>query len=122
MKYWLRNVLVVSLALLYGCLISTYGSVSVQHVVEKQYASDACHYLSTQITDLYCHTGHPETLTNIVPAFPYPLKTSDSNPVCALRNASRLCSTTFSDYSFYADYLIRRLEKPDIVYPFHSFW
>ncbi|RDB02727.1 hypothetical protein DVG78_27365 [Runella aurantiaca] len=110
---------------LYSFVLSLYsGNVFVNHSADSQLAdSQSKHSSSVQLPELFCLTAHAEISVAPLQSPSPPRPENFLNRFLAwYKTAEQLFETTFSQYSFYSLNLLVRLERTDIIFPFHYFW
>jgi hypothetical protein len=71
----------------------------------------------------FCPTAHAENVVSIAhPVQPSSIKSTVKKCSAGAKAIAQLFFTTFSQYSFYAQNGIARLQRTDIIFPFHYFW
>lgn len=119
----LRNIAVIKIALFYCCMIAINGGATLRISDNRHHSPD---HAVTSVTvtpiDHQAYAGQ-EKLTGFNAGTLSPVsKNQVREQLLAARIVAGCYHHTLSCYLFYADSQIRRLEKPDIVFPFHTFW
>lgn len=124
MKKVFRIFSLLTISALYSFVISLYSSnVFIDNFTFSQTNSDTKQYSSLVSSYLLCHTSQTEssiTVHNNAP--PSSLKNPFSEFSACIRTTEQLFFVTFSQYRFYSQNLLVRLQKTDIIFPFHYFW
>jgi hypothetical protein len=115
----------ISIALLYCFTIGLYSGMAFNgnaafakqaNATKETYgysisAKSFQHTVQTENAVTVCNHNSPVTVKNTFKEF------SDVNKV-----AEQILVHTFSQYSFYSNKLLVRLQNTDIIFPFHYFW
>lgn len=124
MKKVFRIFSLLTISALYSFVISLYSSNAfIDNCTFSQTNSDTKQYSSLISSTLLCHTAQTEssiTVHNNAP--PSSLKNPFSEFSACLRTTEQLFFNVFSQYHFYSQNLLVRLQKTDIIFPFHYFW
>lgn len=125
MKIIVRKVALANLILLYGFVICLYSSAFsgnifyAQHITDHQTES----YNSVISKTVFCHTTPSETSVNVVShVTPSPYKNQLLDFAEGNRITEQVFLTNFIQYNFFSKYLLLRLSRYAIIYPFHYFW
>jgi hypothetical protein len=119
----LRHIVVIKIALLYCCLIVVNGGATPR--VSDDFHLTAGHpetCVTTIPVDHQAYAGQAKLVNANVGKLPQISKNQVREQMLAVRTIAGYYHHALSCYLFYADSQIRRLEKPDIVFPFHTFW
>ncbi|MDP4203537.1 MAG: hypothetical protein Q8861_12650 [Bacteroidota bacterium] len=122
MKKMFRNYMLVKIALLCCFVMNLNGGIPLQAAEATHHSSHSSFILSVSPVDHFGIAGQAKLSGGANVSLPVMSKNHVRETTLAIRNIASVYFNNLSQYTFYADNLIRRLEKPDIVYPFHSFW
>lgn len=119
----LRNIAVVKIALLYCCMIAINGGATLRISDNRHHSTDhavAC--VTVAPVDHQAYAGQEKLTGFNAGTLSQISKNQVRENILAARTIADTYHHTLSCYLFYADFQIQRLEKPDIVFPFHTFW
>lgn len=122
MKTVFRNYMLVKIALLCCFVMNLNGGIPLQAAETGHHSSHSSVLLAVSPADHFGIAGQVKLSGGANVSLPVISKNHVRETTLTTRNIASLYFNNLSQYTFYADNLIRRLEKPDIVYPFHSFW
>jgi len=122
MKKMFRNYTLVKIALLFCFVMNLNGGIPLQAAEAEHHSSHSSYVLAVSPSDHFGIAGQAKLSGGVNVSLPVMSKNHVRETTLAIRNIASVYFNNLSQYTFYADNLIRRLEKPDIVYPFHSFW
>ena len=119
----LRNIAVIKIALLYCCLIAINGGATTRVSDDWNLSSGHAQTCITAVpVDHQAYAGQAKLTGTQAGNLPQVSKNQVREQMLAARIVAGCYHHTLSCYLFYADSQIRRLEKSDIVFPFHTFW
>ncbi|MBW7847818.1 MAG: hypothetical protein H3C41_07035 [Bacteroidales bacterium] len=124
MKKIFRICSTLALALLYSFAIGLYSHAPlVDNFAYLQSNPDVEQYISLVSTNLFCHTTKTESQISFQAKLP-PI--SPKKPVAefltCIKATEHLLLNEFSQYSFFSQNLLVRLQKTILIFPFHYFW
>lgn len=124
-KKSLKHIALINLSLLYCIAFCLCGSNVYAHnnAFSKPDVSTSKTCYAKFSIDIVCYTAQAENVVNIV-SNPHPSSVKNSFKKfsdCAKLTA-QLFLTTFYQYSFYSQNEADRLQRTDIIFPFHYFW
>ena len=125
MKKTLRHISMTLIILLCGSAISLCSGMPARADASLHHHSTASgiHYLDAPTSDWLCHTPEHKSFNGTEErAVSHLLRNNYQETILAQKHTAQLAHSELARYTFYSKYLIRRLEKPDIIYPFHAFW
>jgi hypothetical protein len=122
MEKMFRNYMLVKIALLCCFVMNLNGGIPLQAAEAEPHSSHSSYVLAVSPSDHFGIAGQAKLSGGANVNLPVISKNQVRETTLTTRNIASLYFNNLSQYTFYADNLIRRLEKPDIVYPFHSFW
>ena len=124
MKKLLRIVTFLSFAALYGFAMSLYSSSQLFENTDilKQTNSSSQQYFFAS-SNIPNQIGEKESSVSVCGSIPITTINNPFNKLSASANAiEQSFFSTYTQYSFYSQYLLIRLLKTDIIFPFHYFW
>ena len=125
MKTTLKYISITTLSILYCiitclCIGNTFASNTTfsppNNLITQSHQStfsDTIFYHTAQAENVIC-------ISNNIPSAS--IKYSFKNNADGIKVAAQLFLHTFYQYSFYSKNEIARLQRTDIIYPFHYFW
>jgi hypothetical protein len=124
-KKTVRIIALLNISVLYCLIISLYSSNALPYssIGSKLSKSESKNYSALPVTDLICHLAPTAISPPACVTIPSSSLKNPFNEFFAWTHWSeRAIFSTFSQYSFYSQNLLIRLEKTDIIFPFHYFW
>jgi hypothetical protein len=119
----LKNITVIKVALLYSCMIAINGGATLRIDDNRHHSPDhAVTCVTATPIDHQAYAGQEKLTGSNVSTLSQISKKQVREQILATRTIAGYYHHTLSCYLFYADFQIQRLEKPDIVFPFHTFW
>ncbi|MBP1640896.1 MAG: hypothetical protein H6Q17_2479 [Bacteroidetes bacterium] len=119
----LRHIAVIKIALLYCCLIAINGRATTRVSDDRNLFPGHAQTCVTAVpVDHQAYAGQAKLTGTQAGNLLQVSKNQVREQTLAARIVAGCYHHTLSCYLFYADSQIRRLEKPDIVFPFHTFW
>ena len=120
-----KNIVFFHLSLL-CCIVLCLGSGTVyanNYVVLKSAgASTRADHATFSHTE-FCPTAHAENVVSIAHHIqPSSIKSTIKKCSAGAKTSAQLFFTTFAQYSYYSQNEIERLQRTDIIFPFHYFW
>lgn len=114
----------LSVSLLYFIIVSFYSNpIFIDNFTSTQTNTETEHYCSLVTNNLLCHTSEIESSNTIFNnTLPTTLKNNFNKFSNCIHSTEQAYFNTFSQYNFYAQNLLVRLQQTDIIFPFHYFW
>lgn len=125
MKNIAKKAALTGLILLYGFVICLHSSAFSGNLLYTEHITDhqTENYNSVIAKTVFCQTTPSETSINVVShVTPYPYKNQLLDFAEGKRIAEQILLTNFTQYNFFSKYLLLRLSRYAIIYPFHYFW
>ncbi|WP_428664360.1 hypothetical protein [Runella sp.] len=125
MKKTFRIIALLTISALYCFAVSLYSSngLGADSAFSKLTGAQSKHSSSLQLSNLLCT---PAQATISITAFqntpPPPHKNPFNEFSAWVKTAEHLFFSTFSQYSFYSKNVLVRLQRTDLIFPFHYFW
>jgi len=123
-KKKLRIVAFLSLAALYSSAISLYSSSQLfdnTDTLKQTNGSNQQYFFAS--SNIHNQIAEKESSVSVCGSIPITTINNPFNKLSASANAiEQSFFSTYTQYSFYSQYLLIRLLKTDIIFPFHYFW
>lgn len=115
---------ILTIFILYGFVLSLYSNNAfIDNYISSQTTSEAKQYNSLTSSCLLCHTAQTGCSIAVHTNGSLSLhKNFFSEFSICLRASEQLFFVAFSQYRFYSQNLLGRLQRTDIIFPFHYFW
>ncbi len=120
-----KNIVFLHLSLL-CCMVLCLGNGTVYAnnnvVLKSANALTSADHATFAVTE-FCPTAQAENAVSIAhPIQPSSIKSIVKKCSADAKAIAQLFFTTFAQYSFYSQNEIERLQRTDIIFPFHYFW
>jgi len=117
-----RTFSVLAVSALYFFILSVGGNHAFVESSCAQTPSGSWENSAFVSSKLLCNTVPAERTTVHYNAPPPSLKNSVSELSACLKTTEQLFFRVFSQYRFYSQQVLVRLQNTDLIFPFHSFW
>lgn len=125
MKKAFKNIVFIHLSLL-CCIVLSLGNGTLYAnnnvVLKSAKALTKADHATVSVTE-FCPTANAENVVSIAHHIqPSSIKSTVKKCSAGAKTTAQLFFTTFAQYSFYSQNEIARLQRTDIIFPFHYFW